>query len=153
MKTKTKLVRVAALIAFVAAFQVAWAQINSTYIGPDGGNWNDASNWSPMIVPNNNGGNVFNVTIDGPRAQLDIDPTINSLTLGATAGRLFGTDHNFTVTGSTSMGDRQSHRRRRAITSECEVRSRESNELLGHNLELRRLLRDLGAGHNFQAPI
>ena len=43
------------------------------------------------------------------------------------------------------------HRRRRAITFQCELRSRESKELLGQNLKLRRFLRDRGAGHNFQA--
>lgn len=40
------------------------AQIASTWVGGQSGNWGDASNWDPAIVPDNGGGNTFNVTID-----------------------------------------------------------------------------------------
>ena len=59
------------------------------------------ANWS-IGVPIDNTFHAINNT--DFIIRLDIDPTINSLTLGADSGRLFGTDHNLTVTGSTGMG-------------------------------------------------
>ncbi|MGI8820869.1 MAG: hypothetical protein ACR2ID_08400 [Chthoniobacterales bacterium] len=77
----------------------------SSFVGPNNGVWSNAANWSPNSVPNNGGGNLYNVTVgQDVIARLDIDVTINNLTLGASSGRVFGTDHNLTMTGTTSMG-------------------------------------------------
>ena len=58
------------------------ATINSTYAGPIGGNWNDPANWSPNTVPNNNGTDTFNVSVDSeyPGVTLDVDVNLNSPT-------------------------------------------------------------------------
>lgn len=58
--------KVLALVAVVLAFGVCdlqAAQINSTWVGGAGGSWEEAANWSPAIIPHNDGTNTFNVTI------------------------------------------------------------------------------------------
>src|ERR1041384_8051333 len=45
----------------------AWATVRS-YVGPDGGNWNNAANWSPFGVP---------VVGDNPYFQTNADKTLN----------------------------------------------------------------------------
>ena len=58
--------KVLALVAVVLAFGVCdlqAAQINSTWVSGAGGSWEQAANWSPAIVPHNDGTNTFNVTI------------------------------------------------------------------------------------------
>ena len=84
--------------------------INSTYVGPIGGNWGDPANWSPPTVPNNSSNQEFNVSIGGPGGQvtLDINATIDSLAF-TDAGELFSsflnsTDRNL-ISGETSVGD------------------------------------------------
>ncbi len=58
------------------------AQITSTWVGGSWGEWEDASNWSPAIVPEN-GTTTFAVTIDGAMdrasVQLFTDHKIDSL--------------------------------------------------------------------------
>ncbi len=59
--------KVLALVAVVLAFGVCdlqAAQINSTWVGGSQGEWGQASNWDPAIVPDNNPTNTFAVTID-----------------------------------------------------------------------------------------
>lgn len=81
------------------------ATFESTFVGANNGVWSDAANWSPNSVPNNGGGDLYNVTVgQNVIARLDIDVTINDLTLGANSARVFGTDRNLTMTGTTSMG-------------------------------------------------
>ena len=87
--------------ALAITLQSAQAQTDTTYIGPNNGLYSNPANWSNGVPINNTFHAINNTDFI---IQLDIDPTINSLTLGADIGRLFGTDHNFTVTGSTSMG-------------------------------------------------
>lgn len=61
--------------------------------GGGSGNWSVAANWSPATVPNNGGGNIYDVTVsnispypnDPLTVLLDTSPTINSLTLGSPA--------------------------------------------------------------------
>ena len=77
------------------------AQTDTMYIGPNNGLYSSPANWSNGVPTNNTFHAINNTDFI---IRLDIDPTINSLTLGATTGRLFGTDHNLTVTGSTGMG-------------------------------------------------
>jgi len=78
-------------LALVAAVMVAclcpalaFGQTNSTWNGGTG-NWSNATDWSPNQVPNNGGGNTYNVTIDSGGADtvtLDQSASINSLVLG-----------------------------------------------------------------------
>src|SRR5215469_883236 len=61
---------------------------NSTWNGGTG-NWSTSTDWTPNTVPNNGGGNTFNVTIDSggtDTVSLDINSTISTLTVGGTAG-------------------------------------------------------------------
>jgi hypothetical protein len=87
--------------ALAIALQTAHAKTHTNYIGPDNGLYSDPANWSNGVPINNTFHAINNTDFI---IQLDIDPTIKSLTLGADIGRLFGTDHNFTVTGNTDMG-------------------------------------------------
>src|SRR5580700_8247022 len=81
--------------------------INSSWKGGTG-NWNVSTDWSPGGVPNNGGGNTYNVTIDSggtDSVTLNQNATINSLVLGGTTGsstlqNLSGTAENLTVTGA-----------------------------------------------------
>ena len=98
-------------VVIIGAFTSAFAEpINSTYVGPIGGNWGDPANWSPPIVPNNSNNQEFNVSIGGPGGQvtLDINAAINSLAFTNPgeydSSFLSSTDHNL-ISGATSVGD------------------------------------------------
>ena len=103
---KTNLFRKTSFIlcaTIIGAFTSAFADpINSTYVGPIGGNWNDPANWSPAIVPDNNGTQTFDVSLGTEGVNLDIDATVNSFALTADFAALNSTDHNFT-SGSTNV--------------------------------------------------
>ena len=80
--------------------------IKSTYIGPIGGNWNDAANWSPAIVPNNTARQKFDVSIPSaefPGVTLDIDVKLRRLILEDNFSTIFLQDHNLT-SARTSVG-------------------------------------------------
>jgi hypothetical protein len=47
------------------------AQINSTWAGPEVGQWNDAINWNPAIVPDNTGADTFSIILDSDAAGLN----------------------------------------------------------------------------------
>jgi hypothetical protein len=88
---------------------VARAQvINSTYTG-NGGNglWGTAANWDPQIVPNNSGGQSFNVTVDTgadfPGINLDLNVTVNSLTFTGDQATVMMADHSFS-SSATDLG-------------------------------------------------
>ena len=57
------------------------ATINSSWVAVEFGQWGQASNWDPAVVPNNDATNNFNVTInaDDVDVTLQQDQTINSL--------------------------------------------------------------------------
>ena len=98
---------VLAIILELLLLSRAWAATtNSAYIGPDFGNWSDPANWSPPLVPNNGGGQTFDVTIPGLDVVLDIDATVNSFTVRGgpppVDANIVSTDHNFT-SGATSI--------------------------------------------------
>jgi fibronectin-binding autotransporter adhesin len=74
---------VAVVVAFLCPTH-AFGQTNSTWNGGTG-NWSNATDWSPNQVPNNGGGNTYNVTIDSggvDTVTLDQSASINSLVLG-----------------------------------------------------------------------
>jgi len=93
MKTvrKSKLFRgliwVAAVMAACLCPTLAFGQTNSTWNGGTG-NWSTSTDWTPNQVPNNGGGNTYNVTIASGSVNEDIvildqNATISSLMLGA----------------------------------------------------------------------
>jgi hypothetical protein len=78
------------------------ATIKSTYVGPSDGNWGDPANWSPAVVPNNDG-NTFAVRFANVFLTLDLDVAVNRITFargdsifdGGDAPVLFCVDHDF----------------------------------------------------------
>ena len=95
-------------VALLALLQThALGQItNSTWVGQPGDNWSDFTKWNPTVVPRNHPIRAFNVFAgmgsEYPGIALDIDVTLNSLTLTDEASAITSTDHNFAST-STSM--------------------------------------------------
>ena len=84
--------------------------INSVWNGGTG-NWSAPADWTPTGVPNNGGGNVYNVTIDSggtDLVSLDLHATIATLVLGGTAGssklqNASATAETLEVTGATTI--------------------------------------------------
>ena len=74
---------IAALLAATASGDTI-----STWNG-GAGNWSTAADWTPPVVPNNSGSNAYDVTVGPGFVGLDVSPTVNSLTLGA-SGELYG---------------------------------------------------------------
>src|SRR4030088_1368947 len=98
------------LTAIAVQMTTALAQATSSpYTGPDNSNWNDPMHWTPTGVPNNSGGMTFDVTIDSKTVNLDIDPTINSLTMlgDEPTVYLYSTDHSLKIgaTDEVAFGD------------------------------------------------
>lgn len=60
-----------AIVLVFSACQLRAAVINSTWVGGDWGEWGNASNWNPAIVPDNNG-NTFVVTINSGAGEVDV---------------------------------------------------------------------------------
>jgi len=97
-----------AVIAACLCPTLAFGQKNSSWNGGTG-NWSTSTDWTPNQVPNNSGGNTYNVTINssGPAdfVTLDINATINSLVLGGATGFSFlesGSDA-LNITGSLTV--------------------------------------------------
>lgn len=97
-----------ALAAFLAG-QASGGSITSTWIGPRAGNWGNAANWDPSIVPLN-GVSSFDVIIDGPprspcTVTLDLSSiTIDGLTLGAGDVLVQPNNRSFTPHAVTNAG-------------------------------------------------
>ncbi len=110
--TKWLVVVAAAALLIAAPFHSAalGGTVNSSWDGGTG-NWSAAGDWTPTTVPNNGGGNVFNVTIDSggtDNVTLDISPTIASLVLGGSTGsstlaNKSGTAETLTITGALTV--------------------------------------------------
>lgn len=91
------------LLTFFIGFVASDARAtDSTYTGPDLGNWGKPANWSPATVPDNGGGMSFDVAITDLSATLNINPTIDSLTLGGDSAALFSVDHSL-ISAETSV--------------------------------------------------
>lgn len=109
MKNATQHIVAAAVVASLAGS--AFGQQDVSWNNSSGGVWSSASNWSPQVVPNNNGQNLFNAVLNLPvqpyQVNLDIDVTLQNFSLlwgGATlnlgsAG--FSVLGDMTVTGGT----------------------------------------------------
>lgn len=98
-----------AIGAIVAAAGMAHAQQDIFWANPNGGVWSNAANWSPSTVPNNNGENLFNATLDLQQnpymVMLDIDVTLQNFSLlwgGATLNLM---DRQFTVNQDLNIVD------------------------------------------------
>ena len=104
------LIWVAAVVAACLCPTLAFGQTNSSWNGGTG-NWSTSTDWTPNQVPNNGGGNTYNVTIDTGGtdvALLDIDATINSLVLGGAPNGSISTleidpSKSLSVTGGTTV--------------------------------------------------
>jgi hypothetical protein len=80
---------------------------SDNWIGPAASNWNNSANWSAG-VPNNAGGNTFNVFIDNGRlgtsaVTLDISPTINNLTIDADDSLAISNGNSLTIAGTSIL--------------------------------------------------
>src|SRR6516164_1816440 len=114
MRLGRRLSRVGLWMATLAlvrgAIGIQASTISSAWNGGTG-NWSVSTDWTPHGVPNNGGGNVYNVTIDSggtDLVSLDIHATIASLVLGGTSGsstlqNLSGKAESFEVTGATTI--------------------------------------------------
>ena len=92
------------LVVVLSADRPALAgQIISTWNG-GASNWNTAAKWTPAVVPNNGGGNTYDVRIDGSNAAasnvtLDLSPTIDLLTVDADDRLTIANAYSLTVAG------------------------------------------------------
>ena len=76
-------------------------QVDVTWVGPSGRDYSSASYsnafyWAPRVVPNNgNNGDTYRVTMSSPGPLLDIDATVDALTLQQ-HGSFYISDYSFT---------------------------------------------------------
>src|SRR5580704_2061148 len=73
--------------------------------GATSGHWGSTSSWNPAVVPNNGGGNTYDVTLLNSPAvtiTLDISPTIDTLTLDT--GSTLQSDTSIAGTTLTTTG-------------------------------------------------
>jgi hypothetical protein len=102
------LIWVVATVAASLCPALAFGQTNSTWNGGTG-NWSNATDWSPNQVPNNGGGNTYDVTIDSggsDNVTLDENATISSLTLGGVGSgndSMLRGSGTLTITGSATI--------------------------------------------------
>src|ERR1700738_2800682 len=90
-------------ILLIAGNSSGQTQVNSKATG----NWGTTSSWSPAVIPNNGGGNTYNVTIlnsPGMTITLDINPTINSLTVDQGSALSTISGKTLTANGVTNAG-------------------------------------------------
>jgi hypothetical protein len=108
MKNAIHRIVAAAVVACLAGS--AFGQQDVSWNNPSGGVWSNPTNWSPAVVPNNNGNNLFNAVLDLSvqpyQVNLDIDVTLQNFSLlwdGATlnlGSASFSVLGNMTVTGT-----------------------------------------------------
>ncbi|MGD0543799.1 MAG: hypothetical protein ABSB65_05260, partial [Candidatus Acidiferrales bacterium] len=90
-------------ILLIAGASYGQTQIN----GAASGNWSNTASWSPATVPNNGGGNTYDVTLLSSPAvdiTLDISPTIDTLTLDSGSELTANASMTLTTTGLTNAG-------------------------------------------------
>jgi hypothetical protein len=84
------------------------AQTNSTW-NAGTGNWSDASNWNPTVVPNNVGGATYNVEITAPNplvVTMNVpNVSIDSLFVGHPASLSIDAGGNLTLLGSVASSN------------------------------------------------
>ncbi|MFO0874239.1 MAG: hypothetical protein U0575_09745 [Phycisphaerales bacterium] len=83
------------------------SSITSTWNGGPSGNWNVAGNWSPSGVPNNGGGNTYDVVIDGnvgtasAVSLTNLSPAVATITIGGNDSLSVGNNLVFFLTGGS----------------------------------------------------
>ena len=90
-------------ILLIVSASYGQTQIN----GAASGNWSNTASWSPATVPNNGGGNTYDVTLLSSPAvviTLDINPTIDTLTLDSGSELTTNAGTTLTTTGLTNGG-------------------------------------------------
>jgi hypothetical protein len=87
--------------------QLAADTVPVSWVGPAGGSWSTASNWIPAIVPNNNDGTTYSVTVTGstqspavPNVVVNISPSVDGLAVQNNAP-VFGYSAVEVLRGST----------------------------------------------------
>ena len=95
----------ASVLALVSSLPAAHAQTTDTWSLGSSGNWNTAGDWSTGVVPNNGvpSGSSYNVDITDGKSTvtLNINATINDLTMGAGNTLVIPTGATFQVVGPT----------------------------------------------------
>lgn len=89
-------------VALAVLAGTAHGQDDAFWSNSNGGQWSTAASWSGGVVPNNNGDNTFNATLDNLKAgpytvTLDIDVTVQNLSLLGSDVTLNLFDGNLTV--------------------------------------------------------
>jgi hypothetical protein len=98
------LIWVAAMMAACLCPSQAFGQTNSSWNGGTG-NWSTSTDWTPNQVPNNGGGNTYDVTIGIANSNVTMDvlnDTINNLSLEAT-NSLTITDDTLSLVSGKSL--------------------------------------------------
>src|SRR2546421_1736016 len=90
------------LAVLLVAVNAHGASVESIWAPTSSGNYSDPSKWLPAVVPNNAGGNTFDVRIDFAQVEIDIDGTIDNVL--PSTGTVSISDHSFTVLGTSSIG-------------------------------------------------
>ncbi len=69
------------------------------------GNWSDASSWStdPLIPNNGNGGQMFDVSVNGGAVDIDIAATVEAYTQDGGTVAISGPGESFTVNGPATI--------------------------------------------------
>lgn len=82
--------------------------INSSWNNTSGGNWSIGTDWTPNGVPNNGGGNVYNVTLptltSSYTVNQDVTSTIDTLTVDSGATLTQNPSISLTTTSLTDSG-------------------------------------------------
>jgi hypothetical protein len=89
------------------AVLISHAQTAVSWNGGNG-NWSTATDWSGGVVPNNGGGNTYNVTIRNGSAEtvtLDLGVTISDLTLGTNAILQSSGNNSLTIAGGGTFSN------------------------------------------------
>ncbi|MGN6368684.1 MAG: beta strand repeat-containing protein [Phycisphaerae bacterium] len=102
--TLRRCARIASAVALATATTAAFASTSETWDGSNNNPWSAAAHWSPAAVPNNGSpaGVTYAVTINAGSVNLDINATIDSLSLtNSTLNDDFG--NSLTVLGATTI--------------------------------------------------
>ena len=107
-KLSRRFIWTAAVIAACLCPALALGQTNSSWNGGTG-NWSNATDWTPNQVPNNGGGNTYNVTIGSSggvnNVTLNQNATVNSLdVIGSSLSTLPGAAETLNITGNLTLG-------------------------------------------------
>ena len=97
----TKFTTLATLTA-ITTTAAAHSGSDSEWVGLDGGLWNIAINWNPMVIPNG----AFDVVIDNATtATMNINVSLDSLSIGSTSGLVMQQTRQLTIAGGLLHND------------------------------------------------